>query len=114
MSTDSAHVVVPEWTLADRFRKVRSVADLDQRRFAERLGVKSSAYAQWEAGRARPRDLVAIARRVELITRVPAAWLLGLETANPRPDGPDGGQTLPRLDSNQQPSVYPIRLVRAA
>lgn len=107
MSTSVEHAhVIPSWTLADRLRKARSLVGKDQRGFAADLGVKPSAYAQWEAGRAKPRDLIAMARRVELITRVPASWLLGLDSDNPRPGGPDGGGMLPRLDSNQQPSGY--------
>jgi transcriptional regulator with XRE-family HTH domain len=82
--------VIPEWTLADKLRKARHEAHADQRSFAEQLGVTSSAYAQWEAGRATPRDVVAIAKAVEAATGVDALWVLGLER--------------PRQDSNLQPT----------
>jgi transcriptional regulator with XRE-family HTH domain len=83
--------VIPEWTLADKLRKSRQEVGMDQRSFAEQLGVTSSAYAQWEAGRATPRDLVAIAKRVQARTGVDALWLLGLDER-------------PRQDSNLQPT----------
>ncbi len=96
---------VPEWTLADRFRKVRQSTGLGQREFAAHLEVTAGAYQQWEADNSRPRNVVAIAKRVELLTGVPAAWLLGVEPTNPRPDGPDGGgEGWARWDSNPQPT----------
>ncbi|WP_456821125.1 helix-turn-helix domain-containing protein [Cellulomonas sp. URHB0016] len=85
--------VIPDWTLADKLRKARQRTGADQRTFAEQLGVTSSAYAQWEAGRATPRDLVTIAKRVEAATDVDARWLLGLEVG-----------WRPRQDSNLQPT----------
>lgn len=81
--------VIPEWSLADRLRKVRQHAGEGQREFADQLGVASATYANWEAGNAKPRDLVAIAKRIELLTDVPAAWLLDVR---------------PRQDSNLQPT----------
>ena len=106
-----ATIVIPEWTFADRLRKARSIAGADQRGFAAQLQCTASAYAQWEAGNSRPRDIVGIARRIELLTRVPAAWLLDLEGPQaPLPGtrkGPAGGAagpSLPELDSNQQPA----------
>jgi len=78
--------VIPEWTLADKLRKARQQAGVDQRSFAEQLGVTSSAYAQWEAGRAIPRDVVTIVKRIEAATGVDALWLLGLDPSV-RPKG---------------------------
>jgi DNA-binding XRE family transcriptional regulator len=70
--------LVPEWTFADRMRKIRrDVLDLEQGAFAEKLGVKRQAYAAWEMGRTHPRDILALARRVELVSGVPASWVLG-------------------------------------
>ncbi|WP_374238396.1 multiprotein-bridging factor 1 family protein [Mycobacterium sp. PSTR-4-N] len=85
---------VPVWSFGDRIRKARNEADMTQAEFATAIGVKEGSLAAWETDRATPRDIVAVAKRVELLTRIPAAWLLGL----PMPDLP-----LPRLDSNQQP-----------
>ncbi|ODV07748.1 MAG: hypothetical protein ABT15_06645 [Pseudonocardia sp. SCN 73-27] len=76
--------VVPRWTFADRMRKVRfDVLELHQAELAEKLGVTKAAYAAWESGRTQPRDLIAIARRVELLSGVPASWLLGVDTPAP-------------------------------
>jgi DNA-binding XRE family transcriptional regulator len=71
--------MIPEWTFGDRLRKIRrDVAYADQGTFAHSIGVTRQAYASWEAGRSQPRDLVALSKRIELLTGVPAAWLLGL------------------------------------
>ncbi len=91
---DYAHAVVPAWTLGDRLRKIRLTAGMDQRSFAGALGVTASRIASWETDRATPRDLVTLAKRVELLTRVPATWLLGLDAEHPRPGGPDGGDVV--------------------
>jgi transcriptional regulator with XRE-family HTH domain len=69
---------IPQWTIGDRLRKIRLDQGQGQRQFALDLGVASGTYSQWETGANMPRDLVAIARRIELLTRVPAAWTLGL------------------------------------
>lgn len=79
---------IPEWTLADRLRKARLKSGLTQEEFAERLGVKAAAYSHWEAGRNTPRNLVALAQRIEMLTRIPAAWMLGLMDSVPNNDGP--------------------------
>ena len=88
---------------------------MSQRDFAAALDAKAGTYAQWEAGNTQPRDVVALAKRVEMLTRIPAAWILGLmDGPQPSPVGPgnDGApagvagasEGLLRLDSNQQPS----------
>jgi transcriptional regulator with XRE-family HTH domain len=83
--------LVPAWDFSDRIRKARSIAGMDQKTFAERLGVTAGSYAGWESGRNRPRDQVAIAKRIEMLTTIPAAWVLGLYEETPRPDGPGEG-----------------------
>ncbi|WP_434056286.1 helix-turn-helix domain-containing protein [Georgenia wangjunii] len=96
---------IPEWTLADRLRKARQSTGLRQREFAEKLEVGAPAYAQWESGNNQPRDIVTLARRIEMLTSIPATWILGLNEERPRPAGSGArGGMLPRLDSNQQPS----------
>lgn len=72
--------MIPDWTFADRMRKIRrDVLDLEQAQFAEKLGVKKQAYAAWETGRTHPRDILALARRVEMLSGVPSAWVLGID-----------------------------------
>lgn len=109
MSTQPTQWRVPEWTLADRLRKIRTDLNMHQRDMARLLGVTPSAYAAWESGRNVPANIVSLAKRIELLTDVPAVWTLGLDTANdgPRPGVRGEGRRvigLPRLDSDQQPS----------
>lgn len=77
--------LVPEWTFADRLRKARLKSDLTQEEFAEKLGAKSGAYSHWESGRNTPRQVVTIAQRIEMLTGIPAAWMLGLMDPAPQP-----------------------------
>jgi transcriptional regulator with XRE-family HTH domain len=83
--------VIPTWSFGDRIRKARSIVGMTQAQFAMAIDVSDASLAQWETDRARPRDLLAVAKRVQKLTQVPAQWLLGLSL-------------LPRLDSNQEPS----------
>lgn len=82
--------VIPTWTLGDRIRKARHQSGLSQIEFAKLLEVTASRIASWETDAARPRDVVAIARRIELLTGIPAHWTLGLGAEHLRP-GPTGG-----------------------
>lgn len=82
--------VIPSWTLGDRIRKARTTVGMDQRQFAEALGVKAGTLAGWEADNSKPRELVDVAMRIEEITSVPASWILGvgsLERKTPRDVG---------------------------
>ncbi|MHA7270426.1 helix-turn-helix domain-containing protein [Arthrobacter sp. HLT1-20] len=79
------HGLVPEWTFADRLRKARLTSHLTQEEFADRLGAKPGAYSHWEAGRNTPRQVVSIAQRIEMLTGIPAAWMLGLADPSPQP-----------------------------
>lgn len=79
----------PVWSFADRVRKARDIAGLNQREFAAAIEVSEGSLATWETGRAKPRDIVAVAKRIQLATRVPAMWTLGIDET---PDG-DGGPT---------------------
>jgi len=89
----------PTWTLGDRLRKVRRDARYSARDFAAVLGINVSSLAHYETDRARPRDLVELAQRVEATTGVPATWLLGLDgdcpESEPKPGPPTGA--LPAL-----------------
>ena len=106
MSTQTAQWRVPEWTFADRLRKIRTDSGMHQREFATALGVTASAYAAWESGRNLPANLVSVAKRIEMLTGVPAAWTLGLETQNGPHPGRGEGFGLPRVDSNHEPADY--------
>lgn len=94
-------VTPPEWTFADRLRKVRrDVLDVDQGEFADRLSVSRKAYASWEMGRTKPRDILALAHTVEFVTGVAASWLLGFEA----PEGSRGLHTVP----GRNPFLYSV------
>ena len=79
--------VVPQWTFADRLRKARQVAGFTQREFADALEVSAGSYSQWESGNNGPRDIVAVVKRIELMTGVPSAWLLGIDEPQLPPPG---------------------------
>lgn len=67
------------WSLGDRFRKIRrDVLKGSQADMAAMLGVPTSAYQNWEAGKSNPRQLVPLARRIEREIGVPATWILGM------------------------------------
>lgn len=70
--------VIPEWTLGDRLRKIRRVTGMSQAAFAEHLGENQKTYAAWELDTSAPRNVVAVAKKIELISGVPAPWILGL------------------------------------
>lgn len=80
---------IPEWTLADRLRKIRRDRRMTQDAMAAALGVKPVTWSAWESGRTRPHDVVELAARIEIVFRVSAAWTLGVlrppvsETAPP-------------------------------
>lgn len=82
--TNPASYWVPQWTFADRIRKARQSVEMDQKTFAMSISKTASAVAQWEAGNSKPRDIVNVAKSIEMLTRIPASWILGLDTADPR------------------------------
>jgi transcriptional regulator with XRE-family HTH domain len=103
MTLDQGIVRVPTWTIGDLLRKAREHAGLEQMELAEELGISRATVSNYERGHVRPRKAVVMAWAMR--TGVPVAWLQ--TGGNPRQgDGPDGGSTLPRLDSNQQPFGY--------
>lgn len=85
----------PQWTFADRMRKIRrDVLGIEQADFAQKLGVTRQAYAAWEAARNEPRSILAVARQVEAISGVSAAWILGVDAPFLAPQN-QAGQTGP-------------------
>lgn len=93
---------IPRWSLGDYLRKAREHAGLEQAQLAVDLGISRNTVINYERGKVSPRRAVIMAWAMR--TGVPVEWLEGSES--PRPDGPDGGSMLPRLDSNQQPFGY--------
>jgi len=80
MATESAQRAsfVPGWTFADKFRKARIIAELEQREFAERLNLTPSTVAAYETGRSAPRfrDVANLAKRIQLLTGIDYQWFL--------------------------------------
>lgn len=100
MSIETVVSPNPQWDFGDRLRKVRrSVARMNQREMAAALGITQKAYAAWESGLNRPKDIVAVAKQIESIWpgQVMSAWLLGVESDGPRPPTPPAAN-VPRRD----------------
>lgn len=90
----------PEWTFADRIRKIRrDILEMEQAEMAAKLDVTRAAYAAWESGRTEPRSILTLAKKVELLSGVPVGWLLGLG-----PDG-SGGNLETERETNQYPTA---------
>jgi transcriptional regulator with XRE-family HTH domain len=80
----------PQWSLGDRIRKIRHEMGLGQVEFAAKIGVTRAALGSWESGYAAgPRDVVSLAKRIELLSGVPAEWVLGLHDGSPPVRGAD-------------------------
>lgn len=69
---------IPQWSLADRLRKIRRDSHLSQEDFANQLGLKPTTYAAFETGRNVPRRPIELAVKIEEAYDVPAAWTLGV------------------------------------
>lgn len=78
---------VPQWSLADRLRKIRRDSHMSQDDFAHTLGVKPTTYAAWEVGRNSPERILELAQTIEDAFDVPAAWTLGLLDNRPTRGG---------------------------
>lgn len=57
MTTQPMAGRVPQWTMADRLRKARESAGLEQGELAEAMGVSRQSISSAERGAARPRRL---------------------------------------------------------
>lgn len=103
----------PAWTLGDRIRKARMTTGLHQREFAQLIKVESGSLAAWETDRTIPRNMVVVAKSIENITGVPAAWLLGLDDG-PGPDGDGGGHPFERPEAARRRRNLPTGWYSAA
>lgn len=90
-------VVIPEWTLADRLRKAREYAGLDQQEMADRIGISRRSVVNYEGGKHAPGRPVLLS--MALATGVPLAWLMDGSTTGPI----DGGAT---SDLGVSPSAW--------
>lgn len=104
MSTDPNTSHMPAFDLADRLRKALRVSDVSVQDMADYLEVGRNTIGRYINGHTQPSG--AVVRLWALRTGVPYGWLRDGEQMSPRPGDPGGGNVLPRLDSNQQPSGY--------
>lgn len=82
---------LPVWGFGDKLRKARDLASMGQKEFATAVGLNPSSLAAYEKGRTSPRfsDAPRLARRIQMLTGIPADWFLVEDDPN-RPVGPDG------------------------
>lgn len=95
MSIQSNEWAIPAWTIGDRLRKAREVADLTQSELAERIGVSRRSITSYEAGGTPKRPVLL---SWSLATGVPVEWLLTGEAPHPHDPGTPrdmGNQTSP-------------------
>ena len=78
---------IPEWTVADRLRKAREWAGLEQAELARRAGLARNTISNYEGGKVTPRRTGLLAW--SMVTGVPVTWLENGES--PQSGGPDGG-----------------------
>lgn len=88
MNTHTAKITplkgrIPQWTFAERARKVRRDLGLTQEEMAGELGINPKRYAAWESGKNTPDDILAIATKFETISGVPRTWFLGWNDPTP-------------------------------
>ena len=119
MDMTAAHAYGPEFTWADRLRRLRRSLPgrPTQRNFAAALGLPAGTYGAWETGKVAPPMYVqvAVSERIanaygEIVT---LEWMLGGDHHDPAPAttapthlaivGTDEDELLPRMDSNHQP-----------
>ncbi|HXI18753.1 MAG TPA: helix-turn-helix transcriptional regulator [Chloroflexota bacterium] len=91
--------LIPTFTQADRLRKAREVAHLDQVDLADEIGISRQTVSNYETGSSHPRKIVL--KAWALASGVPLEWLMD----GTRPPTPDSGQWAPR-ESNPQPADY--------
>lgn len=68
---------IPDWTLADRLRKAREVAGLEQAELAQRIGISRHTVGNYELGRGVRGPKLIVLRAWSQETGVPLAWLVG-------------------------------------
>lgn len=65
--------VIPQWTVADRLRKARIAAGLEQAELARDIDVSRNTVSNYESGHVTPRRIVL--RAWSLRTGVPLEWI---------------------------------------
>ncbi len=91
----------------DRVRKLRRHLGMSQIDFAKSIDVPDRTVAAWELNANNPRNVVALAKRIELRWRVSTQWLLGLA------EDPDPGINSTPTSGHARTDVSLLRLVAA-
>ena len=100
-STMSAPMgTIPTFSMGDRLRKAREVADLKQGELAERIGISRTAVVNAERG-AHPRELTL--RAWSMATGVSLTWIKTGMAPSSGDDGADQGRL---RESNPRPIHY--------
>lgn len=101
---------IPQWTFAERARKVRRDLGLTQQQMADALEVGLKRYSAWESGKNTPDDITGIAVAFERVSGTPRTWFLGWSNEeSPRPDGPGGGIEAGSKSPAGETSLYHLR-----
>lgn len=85
MTSAQEHGNIPAWTLADRLRKAREVAGLDQNELAQVLEISRNSVGNAESGKVHPRKITL--SQWALRTGVPLEWLLSGKEGSQPDDG---------------------------
>jgi transcriptional regulator with XRE-family HTH domain len=105
MSTHADSGLVPEFTVADRLRKAREYAGLEQNELAERIGLGRTTISNYERGTTPPKRPLLLSWA--MATGVSLDWLRGFDVP-----GATGGQRL-TTDSNGDIRGY-LRVIHPA
>jgi DNA-binding XRE family transcriptional regulator len=83
---------------------------MNQREMADALGITQKAYAAWESGLNRPKDIVAVAKQIERLWpgHVMSAWLLGVDGDAPPPPPLPPAANVPRRDRRPVRRLRPV------
>lgn len=111
MTIQPSFGTIPAFTVADRLRKARETAGLDQTQMAVELGVSRGTISNAERGNTRVKKTLLLAWSMR--TGVPSMWL---ETGEaPSPSGDGASELCTPRDSNPEPiDLRSVRLARLA
>lgn len=93
---------IPEFSLGDRLRKAREVANLSQQELADEIGVSRRSIVRYESAAKAPKSVTLL---YAMRTGVPAAWLL-TGSVPTSPVGPAGLEpTTPSVKARRSDNV---------
>jgi transcriptional regulator with XRE-family HTH domain len=105
MSSQVTELRLPTWTLGDRLRKARELTGLQQKDFADALGVTRNTVGNYESDKTTTPQRTVL-RAWASLCEVPYEWLTGDGLTRGPDEGMRARQSLPRTDSNRQSADY--------